>query len=97
MSSSIAGTPAAVAGTLIITFGRSSASPELERLLDRRLRVVGEVGRALEGDEAVAAVARLVGGAKQVGGAPDVVERELEEDFLRVVVPRRAASCSCSS
>ena len=61
--------------------------PQLDRLLDGRRGVVGEVGRALEGDEAVAPVARLVGGAQQVGGAADVVERELEEQLLRVANP----------
>ena len=84
VSSSIAGTPASVAGTLIITFGRDEARPEVERLLDRGGGVVGEVRRALEGDEPVAAGARVVDRKQQVGGAADVVEGEREEQLLRV-------------
>ena len=64
--------------------GPREAAPELERLLDRRRGVVGEVGRALERDEAVAPAAGVVGRAQQVGGAADVVEREREEELLRV-------------
>ena len=58
--------------------------PQLDGLLDGGRGVVGEVGRALEGDEPVAPGARVVGGAQQVGGAADVLERELEEQLLRV-------------
>ena len=81
----MAGIPASVAGTLIITFGRSRRVPESIACVDRRLGVVGEVGGAFEGDEPVAAVALVVGGAQQVGGAADVLEREREEQLLRVV------------
>ena len=84
VSSSIAGIPAAVAGTLIITLGRASRPQSSTRLLDRGRGVVGEVGRAFEGDEAVAPAARLVDRTQQVGGAADVVEREREEELLRV-------------
>ena len=84
VSSSIAGTPASVAGTLIITFGACEPVPQLDGLLDGGRGVVGEVGSALEGDEPVAPGARVVGGPEQVGGSADVLERELEEQLLRV-------------
>ena len=63
--------------------GAGQPDPQLERLRDGRGRVVGEVRGALERDEPVAAVARVVGRAQQVGGAPDVVQRELEEQLPR--------------
>ena len=69
------------------------ARPELDRLLDRRVGVIGEVGRALEGDEPVAAVALVVGGAQQVGRTADVLEREHEEQLPRVV---RSGDGGCS-
>lgn len=46
--------------------------PELERLIDRRIGVVGEVRRALERDEPVGAR-----GAHDVGGSPHVLDAEL--------------------
>ena len=84
VSSSIAGTPASVAGTLIITFGRASRSQSSTACATVPAVSFGEVGRALEGDEPVAPGARVVGGAQQVGGSADVLERELEEQLLRV-------------
>jgi hypothetical protein len=47
--------------------------PEVDRLLDRRLGVVGEVGGALEGDESVAPLARVVGWTQQVRCLADVL------------------------
>ena len=84
VSSSIAGIPASVAGTLIITLGRARRPHSSSACSIVRRGVVGEVGRAFEGDEAVAPVAGVVGRAQQVGGAADVVEREREEELLRV-------------
>ena len=84
VSSSIAGIAGLGGRDLDHHVGPREPVPQLDRLLDRRRGVVGEVGRALERDEAVAPVARVVGGAQQVGGAADVVERELEEELLRV-------------
>ena len=79
--------------------------PQVDRLRDGRLRVVGEVGGALERHEPVAPAARIVDRAQQVGGAADVIEREFEEQLLRsadagrdglaqlVVVAVRAGDC----
>ena len=88
VSSSIAGTPASVAGTLIITLGRSRRPHSSSACSIVAGGVVGEVGGALEGHEAVAPAAGVVGGAQQVGGAADVVEREREEQLLRVADAR---------
>ena len=81
------GDPGLGGGHLDHHVGPGEPAPQLERLLDRGLGVVGEVGRALERDEPVASVALVVGGAQQVGGPADVVERELEEQLLRVAHP----------
>ena len=70
VSSSIAGIPASVAGTLIITLGRARRLQSVERLLDGGRGVVGEVGRALERDEAVAPVAGVVGGRSRSAARP---------------------------
>ena len=58
--------------------------PQLDRLCDGRHRVVREVGSALERDEPVPPAARVVRWAQEIGGAPDVLEREAEEQLLRV-------------
>ena len=89
VSSSIAGSPAAVPGTLIITFGWAEPLPQVGGLGDGRLGVVGQVRRAFERDEPVAALAVLVGRAQQPGGRADVVEREREEQLPRVAFPAR--------
>jgi hypothetical protein len=67
-------------------------TPQVERLLDRRVTVAGEVGGALERDEPVASIGLLVGGAKQVGGAAYVVECELEEELPWMADPRGDSS-----
>ena len=73
-----------MAGTLIMTLGRASRPHSSTACSTVPVGVVGEVGRALEGDEPVAPGARVVGRAEQVGGSADVLERELEEQLLRV-------------
>ena len=89
VSSSIAGSPAAVPGTLIITFGwpsrchRSVAWAMVASVSSARS------GGALERDEPVAAPAVLVGRAQQAGGRADVVEREREEQLPQVALPAR--------
>ena len=82
------GDPGLGGGNLDHHVGPREALPQLERLLDGRRGVVGEVGRALERDEPVAPVAGVVGRAQQVGGTADVVEREREEELLRVAHAR---------
>ena len=89
VSSSIAGSPAAVPGTLIITFGWASRCHKLVAWAMVASRVVGQIGGALEGDEPVAAPAVLICRAQQAGGRADVVEREREEQLLRVTLPAR--------
>ncbi len=54
------------------------------RGLDSALRVVGEERRDLERDPAVDAVRPLVDGTEHVGRAPEVLDRELEEERLAV-------------
>jgi hypothetical protein len=58
--------------------------PELARLGDCPLRVVGQVWRALEGDEAVVTAGRVGGRAQHSGRAADVFQRDLEEELLGV-------------
>ena len=76
--------PGVRGGDLDHHVGSFEPVPQLDGLLDGGRGVVGEVGRALEGDEPVAPGARVVDGPQQVGGPADVLERELEEQLLRV-------------
>ena len=72
--------------------------PQSDRLLDGAGGVVREVGRALERDEPVAPVARVVRRPQQVGGTADVVERELRRRApVWSWTPELAASRSWSS
>ena len=64
--------------------------PELERLLDGCLGVIGHIGRAFERDEAVASVAAVVGRSQERRGLRDVVKRQREEQRLRVIDSGRA-------
>ena len=84
VSSSIAGSPASVPGHLDHHVRLVQSLPELARLGDRRLSVVGEIGCALERDESVAAAAGIEDGAQLVCGLADVVKRDREEQLLRV-------------
>jgi hypothetical protein len=59
--------------------------PHLERLHHCGLGVVGEVGGALEGDEAVPAATRFVDGAQNGGRPADVFQGQLEERFPRII------------
>ena len=68
----IAGTPSAVAGILIITFGRSSRSHSSCAWAIVAVGVVREVGRHLDRDEAVGAVPLVVVRPQDVGGVGDV-------------------------
>ena len=72
-------------GNLDHHVGPREAPPQRQGLLDGRRGVVCQVGRAFERDEPVAPVAGVVGRAQQVGRMADVVEREREEELLRVV------------
>ena len=95
VSSSIAGNPASVPGTLIITFGRSSRGHR-----SRACAIVASVSSARSGvhsndispSQAGRAVVRR---PKQASGLADVVQREREEQLLGVALPvggeRRAA------
>ena len=62
--------------------GEIEPVPELERLGDRRLGVVGDVGRALERDEAVTPAAALIRRTQGRRRAAHVVERDREEQLL---------------
>ena len=55
------------------------------RLLERVLPLVGEIRIDLDRDEAVDAVGALPHRQQQIAGALDVLDREREEDLLRVV------------
>ena len=74
--------------------GPRETTPEIERLLDGGVSVVGKVGRALERHETVAPTAGLIDGTQQVGGAADVLERDREEPLLRGAAPGDAPSSS---
>ena len=83
VSSSIAGIPAAVAGHLDHHVGSREPLPE-----SSACSIVAAVSSARSGVHSKETkpsrpVAGLVGRAQQVGGAADVVERELEEQLLR--------------
>jgi hypothetical protein len=65
------------------------ALPQLGRLSDRRIGVVGEVRRALERDEPVAATALIKGRAQYPSRLAHVVEREREEQLLGAPRGRR--------
>jgi hypothetical protein len=68
--------------------------PQLDRLRDRAGGVVGEVGRALEGDEAVAPIRGVVRRPQEVGGASHVFERQLEEQLLGALdTPASRSAC----
>ena len=62
------------------------APPELERLGDGRLGVVGEIRRAFERHETVAPVARVVGRAQLPRRSANVIECELEEQLLQIAL-----------
>ena len=87
VSSSIAGDPGRGGRDLDHHVGPRETTPKIESLLDGGLRVVGEVGRALERHEPVAPTAGLVDGTQQVGGAAHVLERDHEEPLLRGPAP----------
>ena len=87
--SSIAGMPSSVAGILIITLGRSTRSCSERAAAIVSVGVVGERGRDLDRDEAVAAVVRVVHRAQHVGGGDDVVEHDVPVGVLdRQALPR---------
>ena len=58
------------------------------RLVDRALRVEGEVRVDLDRDVAVLPLAAVPDGAQQVARVLDVLDRELEEGLFRVVLAR---------
>ena len=60
---------------------------QAHRLLEGALAVVGERRVDLERDVAVEALAAIPHRSHQVAGALDVLDRELEEDLGRVVLP----------
>ena len=76
----IAGSPAAVAGTLTMRLAPADRLPQAPRLGDRRLRVHGEIGRDLEADVAVAALLVVEDRPQHVGRGLDVADREILVD-----------------
>ena len=83
----MAGIPASVAGTLIITLGRASRCQSASAC-----SIVAWVSSARSGVHSNETnpsrpSARVVCRAQQVGGPPDVVERELEKELLRTTQP----------
>ena len=84
--SSIAGRPASVRRDLHEAVRLVDQLVQALRLVDRRLRVVGEVRVDLDRDVAVLPVAAVPDRAQEVARVLDVLHRELEEDLLRVVL-----------
>jgi hypothetical protein len=74
-------------GTLIIALGCAESLPQVERLRDRGLGVIGEIRGALERDEPVAAVALVECGAQLAGRPAHLVEREREKQLLQIALP----------
>jgi hypothetical protein len=68
-------------GDLDQDVGKIESPPEVERLGDRRLGIVGEVGGALEGDETVPAIGAVMHTPHDRGRAADVPERNREEEL----------------
>ncbi len=60
--------------------------PQPQRLADRRFRVVGEIGRALQADIAVAPLRGLIDALEGVGGGADVGDGEMFVDLADPVV-----------
>ena len=89
VSSSIAGIPAAVAGTLIITLGRASRLHRSSACSIVAVRVVGEVGRALERHEAVAPAAGLVDGRSRSAARPTSSSASSKNSSCGIARPRR--------
>src|SRR5262249_42263908 len=58
----------------------------LDRLIERRVAVVGETGIDLDRDEAVDSGSRLPGRPEEVAGSLDVLDRKSEEDLLRIAL-----------
>ena len=59
------------------------------RLRDRRVRVEGEIRVDLDRHVAVLPLTLVPDGTQQVAGVLDVLDRELQEDLLRVVLLRK--------
>ena len=76
--------PGARAGDLDHHVGLVESPPQVAGLGDGRFLVVGEIGSALEGDEAVASLAGFIDGAQLAGGCADVVERQREKQLLGI-------------
>jgi hypothetical protein len=72
IASSMAGRPSLVPGILMKRFGRREGAG----------RVVGQLGRDLQGDPAVDTVRQVVDRSKQIGGLPEVLQCQLEEQRL---------------
>ena len=86
IESSIAPSPGIVAGIFTKRFGRSTSSWSRVACSNVRLAVVRELGIDLERDEPVDAVRPLPDGPQEIARALDVLDREREEDLLRVVL-----------
>jgi hypothetical protein len=82
--SSIAGTPASVAGTLTSRFGRAIASWKCVACVIVASVSSARVGSTVDRDVAVAGLRSLPDGPEQIAGSRDVAESEAEEDALRV-------------
>jgi hypothetical protein len=84
------------AGDLDEEVRAAGAAVQVSRGGDGALRVVREIGRDLERYPAVDTVRRLVDRAEEIGGAGQVLERQLEEESLAgepaAVFSRMAAS-----
>ena len=93
---SMAGRPAAVAGILMNTFGRSRRAHRLARARQRRVAVLGQVRLDLDAGEAVGPVRPVVDRAQDVGGVADVGDRDLLVDLAGVVAGLDLAADSSS-
>jgi hypothetical protein len=82
ISSSMVGRPSAVPGILMKRLGRVALGVKFPGRSDGTGRVVGQQGRDFQRHPAVHAVGLVVDRPKQIGGLPEVPQRQLEEQHL---------------
>ena len=102
IASSMAGRPSLVPGILMKRLGRSGAGVKFLGRGEGAGRVVGQQGRDLQRHPAVHAVGLVVDRPKQIGGLPEILQRQLEEQrlarfaFLQFLRGSRRRSRDCS-
>ena len=82
IASSMAGRPSLVPGILMKRLGRPARAWRALGRGEGAGRVVGQQGRDLQRDPSVHTVGLIVDRPKQIGGLPEVVQRQLEEQRL---------------